>query len=599
MMKVAVVASAIVSLVWISSCANVPQVQVDGDNIATRIVNGEPVMDYARFPYVVAILIVGTGSDFRVRCTGVLLDSNVVLSAAHCFSKPPLGGEKYQFCTGSTDLMKSKGHCANIKNVLTPDEYLGANFQRGYDLSLIQVDQSLDVGKARAISIYFKAIEPNVIAYSVGYGEYDVYGSMDYKMRLVDTKVITKNECEVAQMTNMNGRNLMCADGNYDGSQGSPCFGDSGGPLIVPGASSDDDVTIGVLSFGTTDENGNCRLDEGTAFSRFSSENHRRFLEAGCSKLGGIMRMSGSLPSKPKQQSIPQFTPPAAPPIPKPSKPEASKPKFTQAPSVPKPADSGRYIDFKTTSMKQVCKSITVSNFSRPDELQVTQEHVLNDDVPIAAWIKRIDAGGLVEICVKNIDFRSGFSGTVRVWINTLSSLREVCESASSATICGNTVRSASFKLEKGQRCTKYNSAYKSTLPDVQSVITTVYEVGPPAYAIADARANGSRVCIYRSQQDKSNYWTNVNFWLIKQTPTIKVNRVWVPTLTNVVSCKTVKSSGKSMLNMLIGVGRTHSDDGITTWTRVKNGARELCVFRLSRTTFRSAVGLYYVHVRL
>ena len=60
----------------------------------------------------------------------------------------------------------------------------------------------------------------------------------------------------------------LCA-GSKNGGKGT-CNGDSGGPLVVPSSNSDDTaVVIGISSFGTHDENGDCDL---SIFSKVTAE---------------------------------------------------------------------------------------------------------------------------------------------------------------------------------------------------------------------------------------------------------------------------------------------------------------------------------------
>ena len=80
----------------------------------------------------------------------------------------------------------------------------------------------------------------------------------------VDVVTITNEECSQASIEYKNGLtpDMLCAAEVNKGS----CQGDSGGPLVIPGSNYEEDVQVGIVSWGAGCAERECKL-----FRRFSA----------------------------------------------------------------------------------------------------------------------------------------------------------------------------------------------------------------------------------------------------------------------------------------------------------------------------------------
>ena len=59
-------------------------VQIPGDDSQTRVINGDPVRDMFRFPYMARLESEASPGADAFLCGGTLVSSNAVLTAGHC-----------------------------------------------------------------------------------------------------------------------------------------------------------------------------------------------------------------------------------------------------------------------------------------------------------------------------------------------------------------------------------------------------------------------------------------------------------------------------------------------------------------------------------
>jgi len=222
-----------------------------GVDAVERGINGTVIEDMADVPFVVALKV-----DMGVFCTGSMLDDDVVLTAAHCLEAIPQNStyrSQLKVCAGSTDLDRSTGTCVGVKDMFISPEY---DFQRigdGNDVGIATLSESLAAHTA-PVKLLFQQPEQGTKLVTVGYGistfpslnvteEQETLGD-DGVLYEVDHLVMPPEHCqfyfnqsstdyEYPITRDTPNEELICVSGDYDGSQGASCHGDSGGPMLV------------------------------------------------------------------------------------------------------------------------------------------------------------------------------------------------------------------------------------------------------------------------------------------------------------------------------------------------------------------------------
>ena len=200
-----------------------------------KIVGGVEA-EVGRYPYQVVLL------DWagRTGCGGTLIAPDIVLSAAHC------GGGRYtNALIGVHDLSDIPDTHENIGircKIIHPS-YNEINFQN--DLMILKLETS---------SSYFPvALDDNTQNLSeegnnvtvMGWGTTISGGFPSSVLLEVELDIISNQECD-EQYGGLITNDMICASRPGKDS----CQGDSGGPLIVKGTSVEEDVIIGVVSWG-------------------------------------------------------------------------------------------------------------------------------------------------------------------------------------------------------------------------------------------------------------------------------------------------------------------------------------------------------------
>lgn len=224
-----------------------------------RLVGGD-VLTSQKYPQVVALIAQfygGAGEDRSSTpfCTGSILDGDLILTAAHCDVGRMWGsGLGVAVCAGMLSLKDVGRNCQLVQAVYLPREYVMGreDVAQGYDLAVLKLDRALDLTRGNAKIIKYSRIPPlqGMIARAVGYGRHSINPRNDGKLRELDVKVVMNDGCRILLAEGKEvDWNLLCVDGNYDGSKGSACNGDSGGALIISTESVEDYYTVGVLSY--------------------------------------------------------------------------------------------------------------------------------------------------------------------------------------------------------------------------------------------------------------------------------------------------------------------------------------------------------------
>ncbi len=202
------------------------------------IVNGDDA-DIEDFPFQVALMIPGTSFQF---CGGTLINSRYVLTAAHCvFGR---AANDIEVLLGSADL-RSGGERVAVQAIRNHPEF-GETID--YDIAILRLE-----GSHLYPRVYVQ--HPDQPAYSapgdtataIGWGQTGTEGEDTDILKRTTLPIITNDECGKvagARFGSITER-VICAGAERLGR--GVCFGDSGGPLLVPYEESW--MEVGIASF--------------------------------------------------------------------------------------------------------------------------------------------------------------------------------------------------------------------------------------------------------------------------------------------------------------------------------------------------------------
>ncbi len=219
---------------------------------AWAVTSGEP--DGNDHPYVGLVALYDAEGTYIGRCSGTLLSSTVVLTAGHCTFDAASARVYFEPVVEAN--LREPGNTGYLGTTVTHPEYANfAGFPNTHDLGLILLDESVETETIGELA------EPNTLdALATKRGQqettFDVvgYGLQSVKPKLQADRVRYQGTVQFVNLRSAltDGFNLQHSGSPGKGTGGAgTCFGDSGGPVFLPGTN----IIVAVTSFGL---NSNC-----------------------------------------------------------------------------------------------------------------------------------------------------------------------------------------------------------------------------------------------------------------------------------------------------------------------------------------------------
>lgn len=231
-----------------------------------RIIGGRVAND-DRYTYMVSLQT--NGVHF---CGGVLIAIDTILTAAHCTNEVSKNETPITVVVSRYDLSSSTGEELQVKEERVHPQYFDS-VEYDNDFALLFLERAT-MSKVDYITINHDRDQPKRFrsVKVLGWGDTDVVaGSGSDVLNQVNLQVIPNSRCNKVEgywgdmhvsYQGYIADSMMCAAlKNRDA-----CQGDSGGPLIVKGSSGDNDLLVGLVSWGL-----GCANDFPGVYARVSS----------------------------------------------------------------------------------------------------------------------------------------------------------------------------------------------------------------------------------------------------------------------------------------------------------------------------------------
>ncbi|XP_066459807.1 granzyme-like protein 1 isoform X1 [Eleutherodactylus coqui] len=185
---------------------------------AGDIINGRPVKPHSK-PYMAFVY----SGDKNVRCGGILIREDYVLTAAHCPKKTVILGAH------DVTLQERSMQYRNVCNAIPHPDYEAPIM---HDIMLLKLERKVlktKYIKTWPIGASSGKVKPGIICSVAGWGINNGYNSdLSPVLRETNLTVVSNEACSAAHPT-ARDKNLICAGTKNETSTGE---GDSGGPLF-------------------------------------------------------------------------------------------------------------------------------------------------------------------------------------------------------------------------------------------------------------------------------------------------------------------------------------------------------------------------------
>jgi len=215
-------------------------------SVTPRIIGGYNAPQ-GRYPYIVELV----NPDGSPRCGGILVATDVVLTAAHCsggLGNAYIGrwnrdnpNESYDnFTMAETEYI----HPQFVEDLATYFDFMLLKLTQQSSKAYIKLNENPDIPNGQRID------EVTALGFGTISTNLEEYPST---LQQVELTYINNNECEKSKDPQYadNYQGLISSDMLCAGDNGQDtCRGDSGGPLILDGVSPDKDIVVGIVSWG-------------------------------------------------------------------------------------------------------------------------------------------------------------------------------------------------------------------------------------------------------------------------------------------------------------------------------------------------------------
>ena len=219
-----------------------------GASATTSVVDGEQAAR-GSFPYL-AFVYFREGASSEA-CTGTVVSSNVILTAAHCVVDEEHGTLRspagFRVITGNVEWGASERVVSTISSLAVhPDYAWSGDYAHWADAAVLELSQPIAAPAVRlASSEAWSTGDPALIA---GWGKESPAASGPAAVLHYGTTAIQPADYCGDQASHFHADGQLCV--LDPGGQRSACSGDSGGPLLVVGpGSSGEPLEIGIASF--------------------------------------------------------------------------------------------------------------------------------------------------------------------------------------------------------------------------------------------------------------------------------------------------------------------------------------------------------------
>lgn len=230
------------------SLAAEPQGKPTPSGLAVPDVIGGTKVSLWQSPWQVALVSANGSPVAGVFCGGTLIDSQWVLTAAHCFYERdtclPIPPQAIFVAYGSTDLGKKVSLMAP-KALVHPNEYRCS--AKAHDIALIQLEESVVVSPYAQLASSATAstlLTPGTRLMTTGWGLTTVNGAKSRFLMEVTLPIAHYELCRAAYGSVLPAAAICAGEAGKDA-----CTGDSGGPLYQR-KGTDQAIQVGVVSFG-------------------------------------------------------------------------------------------------------------------------------------------------------------------------------------------------------------------------------------------------------------------------------------------------------------------------------------------------------------
>ncbi|NGO09498.1 serine protease [Streptomyces sp. HC44] len=211
----------------------------------TRIIGGVEQSDGSQ-PFMAALLEKGSANpQDRQFCGGSLLDSGVVMTAAHCVEGTK--AKDIETVVGRTVLSKkNQGQLRKVTEIVVHPRY--AKGEGAYDMALLMLDRPVTgIAPVHLPTAGTDAlIRPGAKATVIGWGNTNTeVPTHPDRLRAVDVPIVSHIECK-ASYPQYDSKVNMCA--GVEGKDS--CQGDSGGPIFRKLQGRKGVYQVGIVSYG-------------------------------------------------------------------------------------------------------------------------------------------------------------------------------------------------------------------------------------------------------------------------------------------------------------------------------------------------------------